>query len=348
MTVADLPTRKPKAEPGPPKRQNRIKIMRFDEVRLSAGRRWLVRNLVPVVGLFVLWGAPKTGKSFWIFDLAMHIALGWEYRGRRVQQGAVVYCAFEGQGGLAARVEAFRQRHLAEHHDPIPFYIVPITLDLVKEHSNLITAIREHIQDETPALVVLDTLNRSLAGSESKDEDMSAYIRATGAISEVLNCCVGVVHHCGVDGTRPRGHSSLTGAADAQAVCKKDATGVITVETEWMKDGPEKEIVSSRLDVVTVGVDEDGEDISSCVIVEAEPVPLPPAGDKLTKNQITMFSLLQESGPSGLTTDEWNDRARAIGLGITRRQDLYDHRRALQARGLVFKGSNGWFAKRQG
>jgi hypothetical protein len=36
----------------------------------------------------------------------MHVALGWKYRDRRVQQGAVVYCAFEGQAGLRNRVEA--------------------------------------------------------------------------------------------------------------------------------------------------------------------------------------------------------------------------------------------------
>jgi hypothetical protein len=32
-----------------------------------------------------------------------------------------------------------------------------------------------------------------------------------------------IVHHCGIEGTRPRGHSSLTGAADAQLAVKRDA-----------------------------------------------------------------------------------------------------------------------------
>ena len=31
---------------------------------------------------------------------------------------------------------------------------------------------------ETPAAVIIDTLNRSLAGSESSDEDMAAYIKS--------------------------------------------------------------------------------------------------------------------------------------------------------------------------
>jgi RecA-family ATPase len=57
--------------------------------------------------------------------------------------------------------------------------------------------------------VVLDTLNRSLNGSENSDEDMGKYIKATAAIREAFNCAVLVVHHCGVNDSRPRGHTSL-------------------------------------------------------------------------------------------------------------------------------------------
>jgi hypothetical protein len=37
---------------------------------------------------------------------------------------------------------------------------------------------------------VLDTLNRSLAGSESDDEDMAAYVKAADAIREAFGCAV--------------------------------------------------------------------------------------------------------------------------------------------------------------
>ena len=43
---------------------------------------------------------------------------------------------------------------------------------LVRDHRALIGAIRAQIGETLPALVAIDTLNRSLAGSESKDEDM--------------------------------------------------------------------------------------------------------------------------------------------------------------------------------
>ena len=53
---------------------------------------------------------------------------------------------------------------------------------------------------------------------------MSAYIAAAGKIEEQFGCLVIIVHHCGIDATRPRGHTSLTGAVEVQIAIKKAAT----------------------------------------------------------------------------------------------------------------------------
>jgi hypothetical protein len=90
---------------------------------------------------------------------------------------------------------------------------------------------------------------------------MTAYLGAADAIREAFNCAVIIVHHCGVDGSRPRGHTSLTGTVDAQLAVKRDAAGNIVVTVECMKDGPEGEVVASRLDRVELGIDEDGDPI---------------------------------------------------------------------------------------
>jgi len=226
-----------------------------------------VKGLIPRTGLIVIWGPPKCGKSFWTFTLMMHVALGWEYRGRRVQQGPVVYCAFEGAAGFKARAEAFRQQHKLDG-TVIPFYLQPLRMSLVKNHRALIADIKEQI--ETPVCVVLDTLNRSLDGSESSDEDMSAYVSASDAIREAFACGVIIVHHCGIEGTRPRGHTSLTGAADAQLSIERDEKNNIRVKVEWMKDGPEGDEIFSRLETVTVGIDDDNDYITSCVVLPVE------------------------------------------------------------------------------
>jgi hypothetical protein len=237
--------------------EQRIKLVPFNSIKLGVDRRYLVKGIIPYPGITLAWGPPKCGKSFWAFDLAMHVALGREYRGKRVQQGPVVYCCFEGQIGFQARAEAFRQKHLAEDAEDIPFFLMPVTLDLIREHGDLIAAISA--AGIEPAAVVLDTLNRSLIGSESSDEDMGGYFRAADCLREAFSCSVVIVHHCGVDGSRPRGHTSLTGGVDAQLAVKRDALDNVVVTIEYMKDGESGEVIVSALERAEVGLDEDGD-----------------------------------------------------------------------------------------
>jgi hypothetical protein len=259
-----------------------------------------------------------------MYDVAMHVALGRPYRERRVHPGAVVYCAFEGQTGFEARVEAFRLRHLADDFGEVPFFLQPAPLDLFRDHQELIAVIRR--QALSPVLVVLDTLNRSLAGSESSDEDMSAYVQAADAIRDAFDCAVTIIHHCGIDGTRPRGHTSLTGAVDVQLAVRRDAGGNIVVELELAKDGAQGETITNALEVVEVGTDEDGEMITSCVVVPAQGVPVAQKSrlPKTAQKVLAAFHRLRDDcrteplpfmpGPRGVNLDDLRDQALALGL----------------------------------
>jgi hypothetical protein len=265
-------------------REPRFKLIPFDMLQPVTKPAYLVKDIIPRTGLVVVWGPPKCGKSFWMTTTMLYVALGWEYRGHKVVQGTVVYCAFEGQDGYGQRAEAFRQHHLPEDADPVPFYLVAAQMNLVKDHAALIGAIELQLgisrapngtilSGTVPVAVVLDTLNRSLHGSESEDKDMGAYVHAATAVREAFNCAVVIIHHCGVSGDRPRGHTSLTGAADAQIAVKRDAAGYVIATVEWMKDGPEGTTIASRLESVEVGVDDDGDTITSCIVVPVEDRP---------------------------------------------------------------------------
>jgi hypothetical protein len=260
----------------------RFRLIPFRQLTPRNVRRYLVKTLMPSTGLIVVWGPPKCGKSFWTFDLVMHVALNWEYRGRRVSSGAIVYCAFEGAEGFKARAAAFRKHHgLADDAD-VSFFLIDAMMDLIADHGALIHSIKATLGDVQPAAVVLDTLNRSLRGSESSDEDMADYVRAADAIKEAFGCAVVIVHHCGHDDKRPRGHSSLMGAVDAQIAVIRDTGNNIVATVERMKDGEEGAAVASRLEQVEVGIDEDGDAITSCVIVATEGHE-PKANDKVAR-----------------------------------------------------------------
>lgn len=273
----------------------RFELVSFGKIRLVTTASYLVKGIIPREGLVVVWGPPKCGKSFWVFDLVMHVALGWEYRGRRTTKGAVVYVACEGERGLGARVEAFRSQHLTEDAAGIPFHLVTSRLDLIGERDRLVSDIKSQLPDGPCAAVVIDTLNRSIAGSESLDEDMGAYVKAADIVREAFACAVIVIHHCGVDGSRPRGHTSLTGAADAQLAIKREASGLITATVEWMKDGAEGDATLSRLQVVEVGQDQDGEPITSCIIVPADDEEPPDARGRIKGATKIALDLLRKA-----------------------------------------------------
>ena len=304
---------------------SRIRLMPFKGITLGSERRYLVKGLIPCPGLSVVWGPPKSGKSFWIFDLVMHVALGWDYRGRRVHQGPVVYCCFEGQSGIKARVEAFRQRHGHHLAEEVPFFLQPFTLDLVREHAELIEAVNAMLRGTRPVAVVLDTLNRSLVGSEASDTDMSNYVRAADAIRDAFGCSVMIVHHCGHNDSRPRGHSSLTGAVDAQLSVKRDGGGSILVTVEFMKDGESGDTIASNLKSCVVGRDEDGEPITSCVVVESDAscAKAPKSKKRLTKGAQIALKALQKAvtndGEVPPASNEIPSNVRAVSPSLWRK-----------------------------
>jgi AAA domain/Bifunctional DNA primase/polymerase, N-terminal len=245
----------------------RFPLVPYRQLVPSRDVNYLVKGFLPREGVGVLWGPPKCGKSFSWYDIAMHIVMGREYRGRRVTQGTVVYCAFEGAAGYGARTEAFRRHYKIPSDLEIPLYLMPARTNLIKDHPQLITSIRQQLKESTrPAMVVLDTLNRSFVGSESKDEDMTAYYLAADAIRAAFDCFVQIIHHCGLDGSRPRGHSSLTGAVAVQHAQKRRGDD-ITIEVEFMRDGPEGAKIESRLITMEIGKDIEGDSITSCVTV---------------------------------------------------------------------------------
>src|SRR5262245_27647677 len=163
---------------------------------------------------------------------------------------------------------------------------------------------------------------------------MTAYIKAADSFREAFDCAVIIVHHCGVEETRPRGHTSLTGAADAQISVKRDPQENIIVEVECAKDGPQGDQIVSRLESIELGLDEDGEAITSCIVVPGEPsVAGRDSASRLTPNQQTMFSILHEAGPRGLSLD------------AKRPATLLDIRVALKGKGLIQETMNGWTVK---
>lgn len=277
---------------------------------------WLSRR-----GLSMLYGPSNAGKTFVALDIAMHIAAGMAWRGCRVNGGAVLYIAAEGGAGVRNRLAAFKR----ERPDMAnaPFTLLPIGLDLHGQGDAL--AVCEIIPDEAPALVVVDTLARSMGiGDENTAKDAAMFVKNCDLIREATGAHVMVVHHTGKDEDRgARGSSALRAAVDTEI----NVTSEGEIVCKKQRDMAYAEPLHFSLRTVTLGQDEDGEPVTSAVVEASDP-PKKERKPLTGKNEVAMQALydaLREHGESKtgskypdnrkvVHVDHWRDSCAAHGL----------------------------------
>jgi hypothetical protein len=313
----------------------------YCDLAATSTKVWLVKNLLGRGEASAFYGAPGSGKSALVEDMGLHVAGGLPWHGRDVLQGAVCYIALERRLLVERRAIAFRERHGIPD---LPFAIIGGVYDFRDQRTAAtIAGIIRQVEDATQhpsVLIQIDTVSRALAGGdENSSKDMGAIVNTTSRLQEATGAHVLWVHHVPIDsGERLRGHGALLGALDTTVNVEKLANGLRTAVVVKANDSEEGERIAFRLESVTIGPE-----TTAPVVVPAEDQPHAAAGEpRLSKNIQTMFSLLHAAGQIGLTTDEWNARARTEGIGVKRRADLVDYRLTLKSKNLVREYADRW------
>jgi DNA-binding transcriptional ArsR family regulator len=189
----------------------------------------------------------------------------------------VLYIAGEGTYGIGKRVMAWAggeialQSALWAHWGQIND-LVPM-LD-GRQFQALLDSIGE--QPIPPRLIVVDTLARAMTGGdENSAKDMGLFVHRCGQLRDATGAAVLLVHHTRTDGERERGSSALRGAADVMLQLDRDEAGNVILSTVKTKDDQPPEPLELRLERVVLGLDEEGEEISSLRVV-----PLPPGSPR--------------------------------------------------------------------
>lgn len=205
---------------------------------------WLVDGLISDSGLSILYGDPGSGKSFVMIDMAMRLALGWDWHGARTKRVGVLYVAGEGVRGIGSRIKGWRLKHGVDQDADIPIALLPVAAQLLDpaERAKLartIDAARVKLGFDI-GLIVIDTVSRSIAGQdENGQETMSAFVKACDDIREHCGGAVVGVHHSGKNKEAGmRGSTVLLGACDATFKVQK-ADSLVTLKCEKQKDGEE-------------------------------------------------------------------------------------------------------------
>ncbi len=248
----------------------------FEDIEPALTDTYLIKNLISADTLSAVYGPSNSGKTFFVMDLLFHIAAGQQWRRRRVKQAAVLYLAAEGGQGIKNRIAALKKHTGVKS---LPFALRRAGLDLLQDEADIraVCELAQEVRKKSGLdhlVIAVDTLSRAMAGGdENSAQDMTALIRNIDAIREAINAHIVLVHHTGKDAARgARGHSSLRAALDTEIELQADGEYRCAFVSK-QRDYQGGEEFPFQLQSVLLGMDQDGDDVTSCVVAEAEQDP---------------------------------------------------------------------------
>ncbi len=279
----------------------------------------LVEGLLCGGSTSVVYGPSGCGKTFWVVDLAAHVATGKPWRGRRVRKGAVFYLSLEGRAGFKRRVKALRMRGVLD--SGAEFYVTFDPVLLPQNAGDLVEAVKAMCDRHgvVPALVIVDTLARSMGGDENSGKDMAEVIAAVDQIRKMTGAQVLVVHHAGKDeGRGARGHSSLRAAVDTEIKVSKGAD-LCVAQVRKQRDLEEGPPMPFSISQVDLGASTTGRAVTSAVVIQEEHVV--PSAPKRKGGEATPEALLDLLPVK--SAREWVNKAEdVLGVGRSRFYEL--------------------------
>jgi archaellum biogenesis ATPase FlaH len=228
--------------------------------------RWIVKDFLPAATLGVLFGESGSGKTFASYDLCAAVCRGIEWNGKRVTKGRVLYVVAEGVAGFVNRIKAYCHQQGIKPSDIDMDVISDLTPNLL-EPAQITDLIKDIKKREPYDLIVMDTLAQVMPGAnENSGEDVGKALAECKRIHRHTGAMVLLVHHSGKDASKgARGWSGLRAAADVELeVLRSDELRSISVTK--LKDGQDGANIGFKLHTVILGEDEDGDDITSCIV----------------------------------------------------------------------------------
>ena len=234
---------------------------------------WMIKGLLPRATLGVIFGSSGAGKSFIALDMCASLSTGTDWNCLKIKKKhRVLYVVAEGVAGFINRLIAYCNDRGLQPSD--------LSIDIISDASpNLMdaTSVSHLIDDirrrEPYDLIVMDTFAQvTPGGNENSGEDMGRALSYCKTVSQTTGAMVLLVHHSGKDSTKgERGWSGIRGAADVVLSVTREGDNRI-MEVSKGKDSADGGEYGFILRTVVLGQDEDGDDITSCVLDYCEAV----------------------------------------------------------------------------
>jgi len=303
-----------------------LQLLGLTEFLVRPQFSWHIRDLLPAESIMVTFGAPKSGKTFAICDLAMHAAHGMPWHGCEIKKALrVAFMAGEGTNGLRLRLQAW-----LSHHQPTnegQFKVLPKSLSLPMRTAEVCALMLSY----KPDIIVIDTLNAYFgAGDESSTKDMTQFVASIRTLRDSVTCSIIIIHHTGLaDASRERGSSVLRGAVDVITQCAKDGagSGLVGFQVIAARDLESwQQPIGLRLQPVeSIWADDDGNPLTTCIVEASDqPVTLPgrdspttAAQDKVVQAVRDIIATKGVAKGTAVLIAKADVRKRAIELGAS-------------------------------
>ena len=306
----------------------------FDGYNMT--QSYVIKNYLPENSLTAIYGTSGSYKSFLALSWACHIATGQPWNNSRVIQGSVLYVVGEGGIGVPRRVKAWADSY-NQGENPAFLYRVncPVFFADPQQVYELEQAAKR-IEKESRLplkLIIVDTLARCFGGGdENRASDMGAFIQGCDKVKANTGATVLVVHHSGKDEDRgARGSTAFRAALDAEYMVKREGEGgALVLRCTKMKDCEEPEQQAFDLKSLPVFIDDDGDELTSLVLVDAgrkpaEEIPEELSGvNRLTGNHMMVWQAIRSrtANAEPCTRAVLRDDLKAMGAGFATIKNL--------------------------
>lgn len=293
---------------------------------------WRIKGLLPMLDNALFMGPSRSGKTFEVLDVIMHVMRGEPFAGRKVVPGGYVYLTYEGATGFENRLRAYLKHHEMRLEDLHSFAWLTRPPNMFANEDNVkalgveISKLAESFRLPLAGTVV-DTHNSATRGSsEVKSDDINRIMHNYETVKETTGAPLIIIGHTNAEG-RHRGNEQLFNNIEAAILVERvytdakhtqerrddDGRVIRRGKINKQREGDDRTSWEFVLQEVQIGTDEDGDPITSMVSVEpAQHVPdnvahddnvrVRPEGFYLKGNNVDVFRALLKAvdGPKGL------------------------------------------------
>ena len=262
----------------------------------------------------VIYGESEAHKSGTAISMAVAIATGTNWMGRKTKSGPVLFIAGEGGSLLGRRIQANFKYYELEPTDQ--FRVISDNIDLFAGDADIeeLTLIASDIR---PSLIIYDTISQHSGSASENSDEMKNVLRHARQISRACDATNIMLAHPGKEVSRGvRGWSGQKNNVDT--VLKQERTNdAIILTCEKQKDAAHFKPIGLRFEIID----------EAPVIVEGDTSDIGQREKQLTKNQRIAYGALCDvivgnqriSDIDYCSEAHWREECARVGLGGTER-----------------------------